>query len=75
MDGNFTNSEIESLATHFGRLAADAATFVIAPTQTVHGSLVPNTALDDQLWTAVKHDSIAAYAQEYPTTVAPQDAP
>jgi LCP family protein required for cell wall assembly len=75
VDGNFTNSEIESLATHFGRLGADAATFVIAPTQTVRGNVEPSTTLDDQLWTAVKHDSIAAFAQEYPTTVAPQDAP
>ncbi len=75
VDGNFTNSEIESLATHFGRLSADAATFVIAPTQTVGGKVVPNTTLDDQLWTAVNHDSIASFAQEYPSTVAPQDAP
>ncbi len=75
VDSNFTNSDIESLARQFGKLTADAATFVTAPTRTVGGNLVPNTALDDQLWTAVKHDSIAAFAKKYPSSVAPQAAP
>jgi LCP family protein required for cell wall assembly len=75
VDGNFTNSDIESLARQFGKLSADAATFVIAPTQTVGGTLVPSTALDDQLWSAVKHDSIAAFARKYPSTVAPPAVP
>ena len=75
VDSNFTNSDIESLARQFGKLTADAATFVTAPTRTVGGNLVPNTALDDQLWTAVKHDSIAAFAKKYPSTVAPQATP
>jgi LCP family protein required for cell wall assembly len=75
VDSNLTNSDIESLATQFGKLTADAATFVTAPTRTVNGKLVPNTALDDQLWTAVKHDSIAAFAKKYPSTVAPQVTP
>jgi len=75
VDSNFTNSDIESLARQFAKLTADAATFVTAPTRTVGGNLVPNTALDDQLWTAVKHDSIAAFAKKYPSTVAPQATP
>ncbi len=75
VDSNFTNSDIESLVRQFGRLTADAATFVTAPTRTVGGKVVPNVALDDQLWTAVKHDSIAAFAKKYPSTVAPQVTP
>jgi LCP family protein required for cell wall assembly len=75
VDSNFTNSDIESLVRHFGSLAIDAATFVIAPTRTVSGNVLPNTALDNQLWTAVKHDSIAAYATKYPSTVAPKNTP
>jgi LCP family protein required for cell wall assembly len=75
VDSNFTNSDVESLARQFGKLAADAATFVTAPTRTAGGKVLPNTALDAQLWTAVKHDSIAAFAQEHPSTVAPQAAP
>jgi hypothetical protein len=36
---------------------------------------LPNVALDNQLWTAVKHDSIAAFAKKYPSTVAPKVTP
>jgi LCP family protein required for cell wall assembly len=75
VDSNLTNSDIESLAKQFGKLTADAATFVTAPTRTVGSNVLPNTALDAQLWTAVKHDSIAAFAKKYPSTVAPQAAP
>jgi LCP family protein required for cell wall assembly len=75
VDSNFTNADIESLVRQFGRLAADAATFVTAPTQTVRGNIVPNVSLDNQLWSAVKHDSIAAFAKKYPSTVAPKVTP
>jgi len=75
VDSTFTNSDIVSLVRHFGSLAIDAATFVIAPTRTVHAIVLPNTTLDNQLWTAVKHDSIAAYAKKYPSTVAPKNTP
>ena len=75
VDSNFTNSDIVSLVRHFDNLAADAATFVIAPTRTVSKNILPNVALDNQLWTAVKHDSIAAFAKKYPSTVAPKVTP
>jgi LCP family protein required for cell wall assembly len=75
VDSNLTNSNIESLAKQFGKLTGDAATFVTAPTRTVGGKVLPNTAFDNKLWTAVKHDSIAAFAKKYPSTVAPQVAP
>jgi LCP family protein required for cell wall assembly len=75
VDSNFTNSDIESLARQFGSLAADAATFVTVPTQAASGGTVLNTPLADQLWTAVKHDSIAAFAKKYPSTVAPIATP
>ena len=75
VDSNFTNSDIESLVSQFGKLAADTGTFVTAPTETVDGNLVPSATLDAQLWTAIKDDSIAAYAKTYPSTVAAQAAP
>jgi len=75
VDSNFTNSDIESLVRQFGSLGADASTFVTMPTQTAGANLTPNPVLDDQLWTAVTHDSIAAFAKKYPSTVAPQAAP
>jgi LCP family protein required for cell wall assembly len=75
VDSNFTNSDIESLVKQFGKLAADTGTFVTVPTKTVGTNLVPNTALDAQLWTAIKQDSIAAFAKTHPSTVTPQAAP
>jgi LCP family protein required for cell wall assembly len=75
VDSNLTNSDIEALVGQFGKLAADGATFVTAPTQTVGGEEVLNTALDNQLWTAVKQDSIAAFAEQNPSTVTQQAAP
>jgi polyisoprenyl-teichoic acid--peptidoglycan teichoic acid transferase len=75
VDSNFTNSDIESLARQFGKLTADAATFVTVPTKAVSGGRVLNTPLADQLWTAVKHDSIAAFAKKYPSTVTPATTP
>ena len=64
VDSNFTNADIDSLVSQFGKLAADAATFVTAPTQTVDGSLVPNatarrSALDrgqERLDRRLRHD-------------------
>ena len=52
-----------------------ASTFVTAPTQTVGKNLALNPALDDQLWAAVKNDSLAAYAKDNPSTVTPNAAP
>jgi LCP family protein required for cell wall assembly len=75
VDSNFTNSDIESLARQFGKLTADAATFVNVPTRAVSGGRVLNTKLADQLWTAVKHDGIAAFAKKYPSTVEPATTP
>ena len=75
VDSNLTNSEVMSLATELGGLSGSAATFVTAPTQTVHGKLVLNTAIASQLWTAVKQDNLAGFAKQYPTTVTPQVVP
>jgi len=75
VDSNMTNSAIESLARQFGSLSSSAGTFVVAPTHTVNGHLVLNTAIADQLWTAVKQDSIAAFAEKQPSTVTPASVP
>jgi LCP family protein required for cell wall assembly len=75
VDSNMTNSGIESLARQFGSLSSSAGTFVVTPTHTVNGHLVLDTALADQLWTAVKQDSIAAFAEKQPSTVTPASVP
>jgi len=75
VDSDFTNADIDSLVKQFASLSADASTFVTAPTQTVGKNLALNPALDDQLWAAVKNDSLAAYAKDNPSTVTPNAAP
>ena len=75
VDSNLTNSQVMSLATELGGLKGSAATFVTAPTQTVHGKLVLNTAIASQLWTAVEQDDLAGFVKEYPTTLTPQVVP
>jgi LCP family protein required for cell wall assembly len=75
LDSNMTNSAVESLARQFGSLGSSAGTFVVAPTRTVNGQLVLNTAVASQLWTAIKHDSIAAFATAHPSAVTPASVP
>jgi LCP family protein required for cell wall assembly len=75
VDSNMTNSQVMSLARELGGLSGSAATFVTAPTQTVHGKLVLNTAITNQLWTAVENDDLAGFAKQYPTAVTPQVVP
>ena len=72
VDSNMTNSEVESLARQLGGLGGSAATFVTAATQTVHGKVVLNPAIDNQLWTAIQHDGIKGFAAKYPSTLTPQ---
>jgi LCP family protein required for cell wall assembly len=71
VDSNMNNSEVESLARNFGRLGGSAGTFLVAPTHTVNGKLVLNAPVAGQLWTAIKQDSIAAFAKRHPATVTP----
>ncbi len=75
VDSDMSNSEIVSLAREFGNRNSSGAIYVTAPTLTMGGKTVLNAAIDDQLWTAVKHDSIPAFAKKYPSTVTPEAAP
>jgi LCP family protein required for cell wall assembly len=75
VDSNMTNSQVGSLAKSFGRLGGSAGTFVVTPTHMVNGKLVLNAPLAGQLWTAIKQDSIAAFAQQHPATVTPSSVP
>ena len=75
VDSNMSNSQVMSLATELGALKGSAATFVTAPTQTVHGKLVLTTAIASQLWTAVEQGDLAGFAKQNPTTVTPQVVP
>ncbi len=77
VDSNFTDSQLESLALRLGYLDSADGVFVSAPT--VNGSpsvggVSPvdlNRTISDRLWRAIRHDSVAAFAQRYPFTVTP----
>jgi LCP family protein required for cell wall assembly len=71
VDSNFSNSQVESLATQLGRLAGSASTFITAPTQVADGSEVLEPAPSAALWSAVKNGTIAAFAEKYPGSVTP----
>ena len=71
VDSNFSNAQVESLATQLGSLAGPASTFITAPTQVTNGSEVLEPAQSAALWSAVKDGRIAAFAENYPSSVTP----
>jgi len=75
VDSNLSNTQVASLATKFGNKNAGGAVYLTAATRTVGGHAVLDTAIDNQLWTAIDSDSLATFAQRFPSTVAPEAAP
>ncbi len=79
VDSDFTNSQIASLAFRLSHFSSKTAVFVTAPT--VNGSpnsgggqpLSLNRKISRKLWNAVRHDAVAAFAQQYPFTVTSRD--
>jgi LCP family protein required for cell wall assembly len=69
VDSNFSNSQVESLATQLGSLAGPASTFITAPTQVTNGTEVLEPAQSAALWSAVKNGTIAAFAEKHPSSV------
>jgi hypothetical protein len=71
VDSDFSNSQIESLATNLGGLSRRAGTFVAAPTRVTLGTVALKPAESRALWAAIKNGKLAAFAKEYPRTVTP----
>ena len=71
VDSDFTNSELEHLALELGGLSGRTGTFVTAATHKVHGEVRLIRHIDRHLWTAIRHDELAAFARRYPSTVTP----
>jgi LCP family protein required for cell wall assembly len=69
VDSNFSNSQVENLATQLGSVAGPASTFVTAPTQVTNGSDVLEPAPSAALWSAVRNGTLAAFAEKYPSSV------
>jgi LCP family protein required for cell wall assembly len=77
VDSSMSNSELESLALRLSYLKGRDGTFVTAPTTNGSplsggdGAVYLNKAISDQLWKAIRNDSVAAFARRYPSTVTP----
>jgi LCP family protein required for cell wall assembly len=73
VDSNFTDTQLVSLGLRLGGLSAQAGTFITTPT-TVSAGTGPVTLRQPyarRLWSAIRNDSLAAYARRYPFTVTP----
>jgi LCP family protein required for cell wall assembly len=75
VDSNFTNSQLISLASGLRSVTSNKGIFVTAPTTVVNGREVLNSAISQQLWSAVSNDSIAAFAKQHPKLVTPTTVP
>jgi LCP family protein required for cell wall assembly len=74
VDSDFTSSQLVSLALRLHALGGSNATFITVPVQQA-GMLGGNPAatlvapLSGRLWQAIRNDSAAAFARQYPATV------
>jgi LCP family protein required for cell wall assembly len=75
VDSNFGNSQLISLASSLKNVTSNKGTFITAPTTVVNGQEVLNSAISDQLWSAIDNDSIAAFAKQHPSTATPTTVP
>jgi len=75
VDSNFSNGELISLASSLRNVTSNNGTFVTAPTTVANGQEVLNSAISDQLWSAIDNDSLAAFAGQHPSTVTPTTVP
>jgi len=66
-----SNSDVVKFATQFSLMNSRSGVFLTAPTYTVTGKTYLSSSLAGQLWTAIRQDSIAAFAKKYPSTVTP----
>jgi LCP family protein required for cell wall assembly len=76
VDSNMSNSELESLALQLGTLRGRDGVFIDVPTlgSPTAGYSQPvrlRSGLGRKLWHAIRTDSLAAFAQQYPFTVTP----
>ena len=75
VDSNFSNTELLTLVSSFRDVAKSNGTFLTAPTTVVNGKAVLNSALSRPLWSAVKNDSLSAFAKQHPSVMTPTTVP
>ncbi len=75
VDSNFTNPEIESLALQLRTLSGPDGTFLTAPTEMAGKQVIFTPQISGQLWQAIRRDTIAAFAAQYPASQTPPAVP
>ncbi len=70
VDSNFTTSELLHLAREVRDLSG-SADYVTAPVHYAGGQVYLDRRITRQLWAAIRHDAIAAFARKYPFTITP----
>jgi LCP family protein required for cell wall assembly len=75
VSSNFTNSQLMSLVKELASLDGHAGTFVTVPSHQAGKKVFLDPQASGQLWRAIKHDSVAAFAQQDPGTVTPVAVP
>jgi LCP family protein required for cell wall assembly len=73
VDSDMTDAELVSLGLRLGGLASKDGTFITAATTVRSGTkaVFLRQPLARRLWSAIRNDSVAAYARRYPFTVTP----
>ena len=71
VDANLTNSDVVKFANQFSLMNSRSGVFLTAPTYTAAGKTYLSSSPAGQLWTAIRQDSLAAFAKKYPSTVTP----
>jgi LCP family protein required for cell wall assembly len=71
VDSDFSNLQLMSLADHLGSFGGSHATLVTVPAQQGTTGKTLDPAVSSQLWQAIRTDSVASFAEQYPDTVTP----
>jgi LCP family protein required for cell wall assembly len=71
VDSNFSNRDLMSLVTSARSFRPGHGTFVTAPVRHAGSAVTFVEPEASQLWRAIRTDSVAAFARQYPATVTP----
>jgi len=72
VDSNFSDAQLESAALRLGHLPGDGSVFITAPTTGAPGdSAMLIEQVTSQLWEAIRNDSVAEFARQFPYAVTP----
>jgi LCP family protein required for cell wall assembly len=71
VDSSLSDLQLMSLADHQGSIGASHDTLVTAPAQQGASGKTLDPDVSSRLWQAIRTDSVASFAKQYPATVTP----